>query len=166
MTDYDATAHISEEVKKASIAAPVAIFVAVLGTGAVGWVYNIVYVLCSGDISQYDGSIYAPAAIIYNNVGAKGFYVLWTGVCLTAFLVVQTALQANARTFHAFSRDHGLPDRRWRSSSALSSAETDTLFRPRAGGLFAKLAPNKIPVYGVWLVVFISALMGLLNFAS
>jgi hypothetical protein len=37
MTDYDATAHISEEVKKASIAAPVAIFVAVLGTGIVGW---------------------------------------------------------------------------------------------------------------------------------
>jgi len=33
MTDYDAAAHISEEVKKASIAAPVAIFVAVIGTG-------------------------------------------------------------------------------------------------------------------------------------
>lgn len=33
MTDYDAAAHISEEVKKAAIAAPVAIFVAVLGTG-------------------------------------------------------------------------------------------------------------------------------------
>ena len=57
---------------------------------------------------------------------------------------MQTALQANARTFHAFSRDHGLPDR----------------------GLFAKLAPNKIPVYSVWLVIFISMLMGCLNFAS
>lgn len=76
-------------------------------------------------------------------------------------------MQANARTFHAFSRDHGLPDR----------------------GLFAKLAPNKVPIYSVWLVCFISgasaafcvpaavsvadlcgqsyaALMGLLNFAS
>lgn len=63
MTDYDATAHISEEVKKASIAAPVAIFVAVLGTGAVGWIYNIVYVLCSGDISRFDGTIYAPAQV-------------------------------------------------------------------------------------------------------
>ncbi|EFP77279.2 uncharacterized protein PGTG_03235 [Puccinia graminis f. sp. tritici CRL 75-36-700-3] len=31
MTDYDATAHISEEVKRAAIAAPVAIFVAVAG---------------------------------------------------------------------------------------------------------------------------------------
>jgi amino acid transporter len=33
MTDYDATAHISEEVSRAAIAAPVAIFVAVAGTG-------------------------------------------------------------------------------------------------------------------------------------
>jgi len=53
-------------------------------------------------------------------------------------------VQANARTFHAFSRDHGLPDR----------------------GLFHKLAPNKVPVYAVWLVCFISLLMGLLYFAS
>jgi hypothetical protein len=33
MTDYDAAAHISEEVHRAAIAAPVAIFVAVIGTG-------------------------------------------------------------------------------------------------------------------------------------
>ena len=32
-------------------------------------------------------------------------------VCLTAFFVVQTALQACSRTVYAFSRDHGLPDR-------------------------------------------------------
>lgn len=64
MTDYDATAHICEEVQRASYAAPVGIFIAVLGTGAVGWVYNIVYVLCSGpDMAVYDGSIYAPAQV-------------------------------------------------------------------------------------------------------
>lgn len=37
MTGYDATAHISEEVKRAAIAAPVAIFLAVLSTGVIGW---------------------------------------------------------------------------------------------------------------------------------
>jgi len=42
LADYDATAHISEEVKEASIRAPVAIIVAVLGTGIAGFVYNIV----------------------------------------------------------------------------------------------------------------------------
>jgi hypothetical protein len=33
LADYDAAAHISEEVHRAAIAAPVAIFVAVLNTG-------------------------------------------------------------------------------------------------------------------------------------
>ena len=46
------------------------------------------------------------------------------------------AVQANARTFFAFSRDRGLPDR----------------------GLFHKLAPNRIPVYAVWLVCFLSGM--------
>jgi hypothetical protein len=36
-TDYDAAAHISEEVHRAAIAAPVAIFVAVLNTGVSGF---------------------------------------------------------------------------------------------------------------------------------
>ncbi|KAL8292062.1 hypothetical protein RQP46_001528 [Phenoliferia psychrophenolica] len=145
MTDYDATAHICEEVKRASIAAPVAIAVAVIGTGTIGFFYNMVYVFCSGDIANLPGpSGYSAATIIANNVGKKGFYAIWFFVCFTAFAVGATALQANARTFHAFSRDHGLPDR----------------------GLFARLAPNKVPVYSVWLVILISICMGLLQFAS
>jgi amino acid transporter len=42
MTDYDATAHISEEVRRAAYAAPSAIFIAVIGTGIIGWLLNIV----------------------------------------------------------------------------------------------------------------------------
>jgi amino acid transporter len=56
MTDYDAAAHISEEVHRAAIAAPVAIFVAVIGTGALGWVLNVVLVLCSPDIATLPGA--------------------------------------------------------------------------------------------------------------
>ncbi|GAA5867997.1 hypothetical protein JCM8547_000777 [Rhodosporidiobolus lusitaniae] len=147
MTDYDATAHISEEVKRASFAAPMAIWIAVLGTGIFGFVYNIVFVLCSGDMADtadYGVSGYAPAEIIWRNVGPTGFYVLWAFICLVAFQVVATATQANGRSFHAFSRDKGMPDR----------------------GLFSKLAPNRVPVNAVWLVLFICALMGLLVFAS
>ncbi|GAA5947955.1 hypothetical protein JCM10213_007664 [Rhodosporidiobolus nylandii] len=147
MTDYDATCHISEEVKRAQFAAPAAIWIAVLGTGIAGWIYNITFVLCSGDMADtqdYGVSGYAPAEIIWRNVGPNGFYVLWAFICLVAFQVVATATQANARSFHAFSRDRGMPDR----------------------GLFSKLAPNKVPVNAVWLVLFICALMGLLIFAS
>ncbi|GAA5949201.1 hypothetical protein JCM10213_008241 [Rhodosporidiobolus nylandii] len=140
MTDYDATAHISEEIKEASIRAPVAVVVAVLGTGIFGFVLNILYVLCSGPLDDLPGAAgYSAATIILRNVGKKGFYVLWTGVCLTAFFVVSTAMQACARTFHAFSRDDGLPDRRFFCKS---------------------------PINGVWLVAIFSAILGLLDFAS
>ncbi|OBZ74608.1 putative amino-acid permease C15C4.04c [Grifola frondosa] len=55
MQDYDATAHISEEVKRAAFAAPSAIFIAVIGTGLIGWLLNIVLVLCSGPLENLPG---------------------------------------------------------------------------------------------------------------
>lgn len=96
-------AHISEEVKKAAIAAPVAIFVAVVGTGALGWVLNVVMVLCSGDIADLPGiSGSAFLTIMANRMGKTGALILWPFVCLVAFFTVQTATQACARTFYAF----------------------------------------------------------------
>lgn len=145
MTDYDATAHISEEVKRAAVAAPSAIFIAVVGTGLIGWLFNIVLILCSGPLENLPGpSGLAVLEIMYMRIGRAGALFLWVWVCLTAFFVVQTALQACSRTFYAFSRDRGLPDR----------------------GLFGKITKNHIPLYAVWLVVFLSILPGLLYLAS
>ncbi|QRV84276.1 amino acid permease [Ceratobasidium sp. AG-Ba] len=134
MTDYDATAHISEEVKRAAVAAPSAIFIAVIGTGLIGWLLNIV-ILCSGPLEDLPGpSGLAFLEIMYKRIGKGGALFLWFWVCLTAFFVVQTALQACSRTFYAFSRDRGLPDR----------------------GLFGKVTKNHVPLYAVWLVVFLT----------
>lgn len=145
MTDYDGTAHISEEVKRASIAAPAAIWIAVIGTGILGWILNVVLVLTSGPLSDLPGvGGYAMATIIVRNVGTKGFLALWFWVCLCAYTVVATELQACSRTFFAFSRDRGLPDR----------------------GLFHKLSKGKVPVYAVLLVVTLAAVLGMLAFAS
>ncbi|QRV98349.1 amino acid permease [Ceratobasidium sp. AG-Ba] len=145
MTDYDATAHISEEVKRAAVAAPSAIFIAVIGTGLIGWLLNIVLILCSGPLEDLPGpSGLAFLEIMYKRIGKGGALFLWFWVCLTAFFVVQTALQACSRTFYAFSRDRGLPDR----------------------GLFGKVTKNHVPLYAVWLVVFLSILPGLLDLAS
>ena len=44
-----------EEVRRAAFAAPVAIFVAVIGTGLIGWILNISLVLCSGPIENLPG---------------------------------------------------------------------------------------------------------------
>ena len=66
-------------------------------------------------------------------------------VCLTAFFVVQTALQACSRTVYAFSRDHGLPD----------------------GGYFGRVsALTTTPLRAIWCVTLVSVLPGLLDLAS
>ncbi|SPC67487.1 related to amino-acid permease 2 [Ustilago sp. UG-2017b] len=149
MTDYDATAHISEEVSRAAIAAPVAIVVAVAGTGAVGWVLNIAMVLVSSDVAEQDISTWpgglAFAQILYSRAGKVGFLVIWPFVCSVAFFVVTTALQANARSFYAFSRDNALPDK----------------------GFFARVNKRTgTTLNAVWLVVIPCMALGCLAFAS
>lgn len=81
MTDYDATAHISEEVRRAAYAAPVAIFVAVIGTGLLGWLLNIVLILCSPPLAvlqaapELAGSTFLT--IMATRMGNAGAIVLW-----------------------------------------------------------------------------------------
>jgi amino acid transporter len=78
MTGYDATSHISEEVKRASYAAPAAIVIAVIGTGLLGWLLNIVLVLCSGPLTDLPGpSGSAFLQIMTLRMGKEGALFLW-----------------------------------------------------------------------------------------
>ncbi|THG98851.1 hypothetical protein EW026_g3410 [Hermanssonia centrifuga] len=146
MTDYDATAHISEEVRRAAYAAPSAIFIAVIGTGLIGWILNIVVVLCSGPLENLPGpSGSAFLEIMALRMGKPGALFLWAFVCLTAFFVSQTALQACSRTVYAFSRDHGLPDR----------------------GYFGHISRfTTTPIRAIWFTTIFAILPGLLDLAS
>ncbi|KAG1744633.1 APC amino acid permease [Suillus paluster] len=146
MTDYDATAHISEEVRRAAYAAPAAIFIAVIGTGILGWLLNIVLMLCSGPIENLPGiSGSAFLQIMVMRMGTPAALFLWSFVCLTAFFVSQTALQACSRTVYAFSRDHGLPD----------------------NGYFGHIAGStRTPLRAIWFTTILSILPGLLDLAS
>ncbi|KAG6334784.1 hypothetical protein ID866_4302 [Astraeus odoratus] len=138
MTDYDATAHISEEVRRAAYA--------VIGTGVLGWILNIVLVLCSGPIEDLPGiSGSAFLQIMVSRMGTPAALFLWSFVCFTAFFVVQTALQACSRMVYAFSRDHGLPD----------------------SGYFGHISEStQTPLRAIWLTTAVSILPGLLDLAS
>ncbi|THG98846.1 hypothetical protein EW026_g3409 [Hermanssonia centrifuga] len=144
--DYDATAHISEEVRRAAYSAPSAIFIAVIGTGLLGWLLNIVMVLCSGPLENLPGpSDSAFLEILVLRLGKPGALFLWSLVCLTAFFVCQTGLQAGSRTVYAFSRDNGLPDR----------------------GYFGQVSTRtKTPIRAIWFTTLFSILPGLLDLAS
>lgn len=91
------------------------------------------------DFRLYDRLLRCPVSEILSLLIYHPFLI----PCL--FLVDRTALQASSRTFYAFSRDHGFPDK----------------------GLFGKVSKyTKTPLYAVWLNVFLSILPGLLDLAS
>ncbi|KAF2141368.1 uncharacterized protein K452DRAFT_228707 [Aplosporella prunicola CBS 121167] len=147
MTDYDATAHITEEINEPEVKAPWAISGAMLFTYLGGFLYNIVLAFCMGDVSNILNSpIEQPVAqIFYNSLGKSGgvFYT----IC--AFIILQfvcfTATQALARTVFAFSRDRLVP-----------GSNLWTRIDKRSG----------TPIYAVWFSVFWCIAINLIGLGS
>ncbi|ORY87115.1 hypothetical protein BCR37DRAFT_376507 [Protomyces lactucae-debilis] len=115
MTDYDATAHIAEEIENAAIRAPQAIASALGLTYGLGFLFNIVLAFTMGDVTEILASpIAQPVAQIFYNVMGKSGGITFT---VFAFIILNftgiTALQANARTIWALSRDEMLPGSRF-----------------------------------------------------
>jgi amino acid transporter len=114
-----------------------------------GFFLNVAMVFAGGDtasgtIDMWPGGL-AFAEIVRLRAGRVAFLIIWPFICSVAFFVVQTALMANARSFYAFSRDGGLPDKKF----------------------FAKInKKTTTTVNAVWLVVACCAALGLLSFAS
>jgi len=147
MTDYDATAHITEEISEPEIKAPWAISMAMLFTYLAGFLFNIVLAFCMGDITEILGSrIGQPVAQLFYNSLGKGGGIFYT-VC--AFIILQfvcfTATQALARTFFAFSRDKLIPGSRYW-----------TKINTRTG----------TPIYAVWITIFWCIAINLVGLGS
>ncbi|RFU36272.1 hypothetical protein B7463_g120, partial [Scytalidium lignicola] len=111
MTDYDATAHIAEEIKQPELKCPWAISGALLFTYIGGWIFTIVLTICMGNPEDILSSpIGQPVAQIFYNVLGKGGGIFFT---VAAFIVINfgqiVTIQATSRTIFAVSRDNMLP---------------------------------------------------------
>jgi amino acid transporter len=147
MTDYDASAHIAEEVKNPARVVPRAIALALGFTYVVGWLFNIVLVFTMGDPHEILLSpVGQPVVQIFYNVMGKAPAIFFA---VSAFFIMNfvciTALQAGSRTIWAFSRDQMLPGSRiwyriWK--------RTDT------------------PVLAVWLYTILCILINLIGLGS
>ncbi|TFK49035.1 APC amino acid permease [Heliocybe sulcata] len=146
MTDYDAAAHLSEEVKNAAVATPAAIISAVFLTGLFGFFVNVS--LCYGirDFSALPGpTSLAFAQILWDNLGKRGALALWSFVIILQTITAATCQLACIRSIYAISRDNGLPD----------------------GRLCARIwRTTKTPVNAVIFTVVVDCLFGLLYLAS
>jgi amino acid transporter len=147
MTDYDATAHITEEINQPEIKAPWAISMAMLFTYLAGFLFNIVLCFCMGDPSTILTSpIYQPVAQIFYNSLGKGGGIFFTvaGLIIIKF-VCFTAMQALGRTVFAFSRDRLLP-----------FSKVWTVINPM----------TQTPLYAVWISVFFCIVINLIGLGS
>lgn len=148
LTRNSATAHITEETAHANVRAPIAIIIAVVLTAVLGWVLLIVLVFCMGtDIaSLLEAPSGLPVALIYRrNLGKGGALAMMVLTILVQNATCMVCMQSCARTIFALSRDGMLPfSRTWSTVNKWS----------------------RTPVYAVWLICFIAALLGLLDLAS
>ncbi|KXL46620.1 hypothetical protein M433DRAFT_70896 [Acidomyces richmondensis BFW] len=147
MTDYDATAHITEEIKDPEIKAPWAISMAMAFTYLAGWLFNIVLCFVMGDPAKILASpIEQPVAQIFYNVLGKAGGITFT-IC--AFIILKfvcfTAMQALGRTVFAFSRDRLVP----------------------FSFLWTKILPlTGTPILAVWISVFWCIAINLIGLGS
>ncbi|KAL8719965.1 MAG: hypothetical protein Q9225_003113 [Loekoesia sp. 1 TL-2023] len=147
MTDYDATAHITEEISNPEVKAPWAISMAMLFTYLAGFLFNIVLCFVMGDMASIlESPIEQPVAQIFYNVLGKGGGVFYT-IC--AFFIIKfvtfTAMQSLARTVFAFSRDRLIP----------------------FSNIWVKINPvTQTPIYAVWISVFWAIAINLIGLGS
>lgn len=147
MTDYDATAHICEEMDKPERKAPLAISTAMAFTYVAGFLFNIVLCFCMGDPAEILASpIAQPVAQIFYNVLGKGGGIFFT---VAAFMIMNfvgiTATHSCSRTFWAVARDEMLPLSRYWYSVTKKTA---------------------IPLASVWLTIVLCILIDLIGLGS
>ncbi|KAL8935433.1 MAG: hypothetical protein Q9216_005425 [Gyalolechia sp. 2 TL-2023] len=147
MTDYDATAHITEEISNPGKKAPWAISMAMLFTWLAGFGFNIVLCFVMGDATSIlESPMGQPVAQIFYNVLGKGGGVLYA-VCAVFIIkfVTFTAMQSLGRTVFALSRDRLVP---------FSST-------------WVKINPvTQTPIYAVWISVFWVIAINLIGLGS
>jgi amino acid permease (GABA permease) len=147
MTDYDATAHICEEMTEPERKAPWAISMAMGFTYVAGILLNIVLAFCMGDPTEILNSpIAQPVSQIFYNVMGKAGGIFFT---VAAFIIMSfvgiTATHSCSRTVWAFSRDKLLP----------------------FSNFWYQINPwTQTPLYTVWLTVISCILINLIALGS
>ncbi|KAK0734546.1 amino acid/polyamine transporter I [Lasiosphaeria miniovina] len=147
MTSADSTARIAEEAKDPARIVPKAIANATTFTYVVGFLFNLVLVLCMGDpLDLINSPSGQPVAQLFFNAMGRVPAIFFT---LSGFVVMNLVaipgLQSGSRTIFAFARDDLLPlSHIWRRIS------------PRSG----------TPIAAVWLYAALEITVNLLGLAG
>ncbi|KAH6838420.1 amino acid permease-like protein [Alternaria rosae] len=112
----DAGAHMSEELKDASVVLPKAMMWAVFFNGIFGCIMMITFVMCGGAL---DSVLESPTGqpvlqAVYNATGSiAGTEVMGALLVILVFFAAVSVTAASSRQIWAFARDRGLPFSAW-----------------------------------------------------
>jgi amino acid permease (GABA permease) len=112
LTGYDASAHMTEETKDASVAGPRGIVMSIVVSVVAGWILLIGLTFA---IQSYDNALAAPntgvppAQIFIDAVGETGGKLLLLIAIGAQLFCGMASVTANSRMIYAFSRDGALP---------------------------------------------------------
>ena len=143
----DSAAHLSEEITGAARVAPIAILAAVASTSILGWILYIAISFATASVPHLlDTDFTIPAGQLYLEVlGKPGMLVIWSILIIMGYACGMAQGVDSSRVIFAFSRDNALPGSR----------------------LWKRIHPRtRTPVNAVWLVMLLSAILGLLSFSD
>ena len=111
LTGYDASAHMTEETRNASVAGPKGIVSSVVVSVIAGWILLLGMTFAIGDYAaQRDSDTGVPPAQIFiDSLGRTGGELLLLIVIGAQFFCGMSSVTANSRMIYAFSRDGALP---------------------------------------------------------
>ncbi|KAK1064565.1 hypothetical protein LTR74_008567 [Friedmanniomyces endolithicus] len=112
----DAGAHMSEELKDASLQLPKAMMWAILGNGVMGIAMLITFCFCITDLEALlsDGSQYPIIQVLFNATSLyAGTIILGSVLLVLLFFSTVTTVASASRQTWAFSRDCGFPFSEW-----------------------------------------------------
>lgn len=109
MTDYDATSHITEEMRTPELMGPWAISMAMLSTYVLGFLYIIAICFSMGDPKDILDAQQPVIQIYYNAIGRNGAIAFGVFMFVVNIFVGLCALQAASRTMWSQARDKMYP---------------------------------------------------------
>jgi amino acid permease (GABA permease) len=138
LTGFDASAHMTEETRDASVAGPRGIVNSILVSIAAGWVLliGLTYAIQSYDSATGTATGVPPAQIFIDAVGKTGGKLLLLIAIGAQLFCGMASVTANSRMIYAFSRDGALPGSSiWHRINGRTRTPTNAIWLA-AGGAF------------------------------
>jgi amino acid permease (GABA permease) len=174
ITGYDASAHLAEETRNASTAAPWGVLMSIGCSAVFGWFLILSYLFSIQNFETTIDSEYGQPIlqILVDIFGKDSATVLMTLVIVCVWHCGLFSLTSNSRMMFSFARDGGIPkffhyvDQRWQSPIRtiwLGAFLSFLLAVPSLGSSVAFAAATSIATIGLYISYGLPILIGLIN---